>query len=327
MGSHTESGLGAHVGKRITIRLHEDSGGFRDIVGVLESETTLRNKHNEIIEFSPSDIAISRVIKELPTRAGTGAPLSHRIHEIEDICMRTWPPTKIESLGKWQMRTSGKFTMRANSVLPQGAAPYGQPGCDIEQAIIKVIEHYKKENLTPIFHLPLPTYSALDSALEKLGWKERVRAHVMVADITNFHVNLPSGFEMNTSSEFDESWLEVQDDHGVAEIMRSYPALYSSISKNGTIVAVGRTAQCEKWTSLARIYVAPEMRGMGLGKAIVSELLNSAAAHSATQAVLQVDSNNQGAIALYESLGFRFHHEYIFRAHLTSLDILEEECC
>ena len=61
------------VGMRATIRLRDTDGGFRDIVGVLQSETSLINRRGEIIEFSEADIAFFRVIPVFNRRdAGTG---------------------------------------------------------------------------------------------------------------------------------------------------------------------------------------------------------------------------------------------------------------
>ena len=65
--------LPAAVGQRVTIRLHEAGGGFRDIVGVLQSETSLINRRGEIIEFAVEDVAIMRVIPVFNRRdASTG---------------------------------------------------------------------------------------------------------------------------------------------------------------------------------------------------------------------------------------------------------------
>jgi cysteinyl-tRNA synthetase len=50
------------LGKRVTIRLRDSDGTFRDIVGVLQSETSLVNRHGEQIQFSPEDAAAFRVI-------------------------------------------------------------------------------------------------------------------------------------------------------------------------------------------------------------------------------------------------------------------------
>ncbi len=52
----------ALIGRRVSIRLHEPEGGFRDIVGVLESPNTLRNRHGRLIEFSHDEIFIWREV-------------------------------------------------------------------------------------------------------------------------------------------------------------------------------------------------------------------------------------------------------------------------
>lgn len=52
----------AQVGQRVTIRLHDPAGGFRDILGVLESENTLRKKDGTLVTFDPTTIAIWKVV-------------------------------------------------------------------------------------------------------------------------------------------------------------------------------------------------------------------------------------------------------------------------
>jgi cysteinyl-tRNA synthetase len=54
--------LRAAIGMRATIRLHDVDGGFRDIVGVLQSETSLINRRGELIEFELEKVALFRVI-------------------------------------------------------------------------------------------------------------------------------------------------------------------------------------------------------------------------------------------------------------------------
>ena len=62
MASELERAFKALLGKRVTIRLHDPDGGFRDIVGVLESTHSLRNRHGRLIEFSHSEIFIWREV-------------------------------------------------------------------------------------------------------------------------------------------------------------------------------------------------------------------------------------------------------------------------
>lgn len=52
------------VGLRVSIRLHDPEGRFRDILGHLVTPYSLRNKHGEIVEFSHSEIFIWKQVIE-----------------------------------------------------------------------------------------------------------------------------------------------------------------------------------------------------------------------------------------------------------------------
>lgn len=316
----------AAIGKRVSIRFHDPEGGFRDLVGYLESENSLRNRHGELIEFDVEKIAIYKVIEEKNHSAGHGAPLSIRIQELERVLTQTWPPLRQEFFGKWLVRTSGKFTMRANSVLPTGKAPYGEPSQDIDASIAHVIAYYEKEGLVPTFSIPLPTYADLDSRLFDQGWIEKVRAHVMVADIAE-PASLQSEFTTLVSDNFDDAWLAIQDDYGVADLMRGCPALYASVFDGKKLIGVGRTAHADGWSALSRVFVHPQYRGKGVGKLIVNALLQASLNAGIKKSVLQVDSKNTTAINLYLSLGFNFHHDYVYRSYQKTLTLLSESCC
>jgi hypothetical protein len=52
------------IGSRVSIRLHEPTGGFRDILGHLVTPNSLRKKNGEIIEFSHSEIFVWKKVIE-----------------------------------------------------------------------------------------------------------------------------------------------------------------------------------------------------------------------------------------------------------------------
>ena len=52
----------AQIGLRVSIRLHDPSGGFRDLLGTLESENTVRKKDGTVIAFDPAKIAVWKVV-------------------------------------------------------------------------------------------------------------------------------------------------------------------------------------------------------------------------------------------------------------------------
>jgi GNAT superfamily N-acetyltransferase len=316
----SQPNLAAAIGARVTIRLREASGGFRDIVGTLQrfgdGVNELLNSKGQIISFSEDEIAIWREIKPLPDRAGTGAPFSLRIQELEQLSDLTWPADEIQEIGKWRLRISDGFTLRANSVLPTGAGPLGEPNIDLETAVDEVIKIYQAAGLTPTFTLPLPIYDELDNYLAGLGWKIKFGAEYLVNDISaNLEVE-SSDFQIEIKSEPSPEWLAVQGDHQLERIMRNYPAKYAAVKNKGKFVGAGRIATYEKWSLATRVFVDQEIRGKGIGTLLMRTLMAAARDEGATKVGLQVDSENGAGLALYRSMGFRFHHSYNYRVLL-----------
>ena len=298
------------IGQRLTVRLHLPEGGFRDIVGILESEGSIRRGDGSLVPFQPEEVAVWRAIIPVPDRAGKGAPLSLRIREIEIAANATWPAREEFHLGDWILRASDRVTKRANSALA-----IGNPGVSLDTAIRQVIEFYNSRNLPPLFHIALPTYNELGDTLKNKGWQSDLSVNVMVADSEKVIETLQGGdsqrrdvweIQENPSDE----WIALQNDQGVSTILRRYPARYAGLRVNGELIAVGRAANFERWTILSRLFVLPDQRDRGCGRELILTLLEDAKRLGATKAALQVDSRNVGAISLYEKVGFRHHHTY-----------------
>ena len=65
MPTELETQFAELIGQRVSIRLHEPDGGFRDILGHLITPHSLRNKRGELVEFSHSEIFVwKRVIEK-----------------------------------------------------------------------------------------------------------------------------------------------------------------------------------------------------------------------------------------------------------------------
>ena len=64
MATELETAFAALIGKRVSIRLHDPEGGFRDILGHLESPSSLRNRHGVLIEFAHDQIFVWREVIE-----------------------------------------------------------------------------------------------------------------------------------------------------------------------------------------------------------------------------------------------------------------------
>ena len=308
--------LGA-IGKRVTIRLREPGGGFRDIVGILQNERELINSKSKLISFSPDEIAIWREIKPLPDLAGKGAPLSLRIIELEKLSDLTWPALEIIEYGEWRLRISDGFSMRANSVLP-----IGEPPIDLASAVDEVTSIYRENNLKPTFSIPLPIFDELDRYLEQRGWNIKIDANFLIRDIGAIEVSGHPQFSIEILDYPSKEWLEVNSDQPLEKIMLRYPARYGAIKSGEEVIAVGRIATLGSWSIVTRLFVNPSFRGKGLAKALMNNLLSAAVTDGATKVALQVDNENGAALALYQSMGFTTHHKFVYRILAKNSDKL-----
>ena len=304
------------IGQRLTLRLHDPEGGYRDLVGVLESATSIRKRSGEIVSFDPNQIAIVHPIKEAPQRAGSGAPLSLRIAELEALSTRTWPPREIKKLGEWHIRLSDGVTYRANSVFVAGPPPFGDSGVEIDDAIGQVEKIFNDANLPPVFHLVTPMYQEFVEYLLGKGWQEKVGAAFMVYDIVGSTDDAEILEEKNLTILNEGSptadFLAIHSDEILESIMNSYPARYLSIRRDGVTVATARLAISESWAIVTRLIVAESHRRQGLAELLMKSAISIAHELGATKMSLQVDRSNPGALALYEKMGFRVHHTYSF---------------
>ena len=304
------------IGQRLTLRLRDPDGGYRDLVGVLESATTIRKRSGEIVTFDPSQIAIVHPIKEVPQKAGSGAPLSLRIAELEALSTQTWPPREIREIGKWQVRISDGVTYRANSVFVSGTPPFGDPGFEIDQAIEQVERIYADANLPAVFHLVNPMYQEFTDYLLSHGWKEKVGAAFLVCDIEET-LDVSETLSTKKLTLLDEDaptpeFLALHSDEILESIMNSYPAHYLSLLSDGVTVATARMAISGSWSIIARLIVAESHRRQGLAQILMQAAIAISHGEGANKICLQVDRSNTGAQALYDKLGFRIHHTYSF---------------
>jgi ribosomal protein S18 acetylase RimI-like enzyme len=300
------------IGQRFSIRLRDPEGGYRDVVGHLKTATSLINRKGQEISFDPEQIFVWREIVQRPSLAGKGAPLTLRVLELDQICNLTWPATENLENSGWLMRAASGVTNRANSVLPLVANLEGGPLTDFAEKLAVAQEFYQKRNLPTIFQLALPTWQVLYEKLCSIGAIEKIRANTMVADLNATKQIIPAGFEIVQSDQFSNDWLSVQPTPGIEKELVGCAATYLTVVKNGQTIAACRIALANGWSSITRVYVHQDFRGLGLGKAIMAAALEASFEQGATKAVLQVEASNAIAIGIYESLGFNFHNEYTY---------------
>lgn len=304
--------LAGHIGERISIRMAAPDGGFQDLLGQLVTSTSVEKKSGEVVEFDPTRVVAWRLVKAPFRPAGTGAPLSHRIIELEQVAEKTWPAVEITSFGGWKLRSASGFTNRANSVFPALSGSLGGITSDLDEGLDFVGNYYRSRGLPAIFHIVPALHADLDHELELRKWHTTIEAQVMVADYSDLasmttHLN---PYQVTTWEYPNSQWLDALGNAKGVDVMSAHTAKYLLLSSDGEPIAVGRIAQHLDWAILTRIFVLPEYRGKGWSKILMKELGELG---SVKKFMLQVDQKNNIAIGLYQSCGFRFHHAYRYR--------------
>lgn len=302
------------VDDRVTIRYRLADGSATDVVGWI---TGLDQDHVEVVSPGERQAIVDRrsiiLAKRVPPARGGRAPGRWTPDEVEHAAALGWIADR-EPLGDWLLRSGNGFTGRANSCLA-----VGDPGLSYEEAAKIISVFYTGRGLEP--RVQTVAGGPVEQALRDLGWVETyVRTTVMthtLAGLIGDHRRNPL---VDIDSELTEDWwqayLQYRDvtDHDVARRILSGPAPVglAAIRTEGMIVSLGRGQVSEEWLGLAGLWTRPEHRRQGLATMIMIELGHWAARLGARNAYLQVESRNSGAIAAYEALGFRPHHDYLY---------------
>jgi GNAT superfamily N-acetyltransferase len=239
-----------------------------------------------------------------------------RITELERAAARHWQAPDVEPLGEWSLRAAAGFTGRANSALP-----LGDPGRPLPAAVTAVEEWYRRRDLRPMIVLPHGAGPAhLEDHLTERGWLPRPGPAVVMLAGTK---SLPaSTAEVEFAPEPDAAFLGLyryrgQDLPPIARtLLMSAPwQAFGSIRWDGRAVAVGRVSvACQENGTLLGVLTAVEVdpahHRQGLGTAITAGLAAAAAAQGAQRILLQVETGNDPARALYLRCGFQDSHRY-----------------
>jgi ribosomal protein S18 acetylase RimI-like enzyme len=241
-----------------------------------------------------------------------------RIEDLERAAARHWQAPDTQELGGWLLRAAAGFTGRANSALP-----LGDPGLPLAEAVTAVEEWYRRRRLPPMIVLPQVLDHGtgpdpLEDHLTERAWLPRPGpAFVMTADVADISA---SDQNVELAPEPDAAFLGLyryrgQDLPPIARtLMMSAPwQAFGSIRREGRVVAVGRVSVAGDWGALTAVEVDATCRRRGLGLAITSGLAVAAARCGARRILLQTETGNAPARALYIRCGFRDSHRYYYR--------------
>ncbi|MFE2034575.1 GNAT family N-acetyltransferase [Streptomyces scopuliridis] len=316
----------ADVGKRVSVRQLTGSGAdgekFTDTVGVLTSwdggVLLITRRTGESVRVPEAALVAGKVVPAAPARRrGPSASFE----ELAGVCARSWQPVESEPLGEWRLRAASGFTRRANSVLP-----LGDPGVELDEALTRVRRWYEERGLPPYVQAATGaegTQERLCAELERRGWRPEVTAEVRIAALAPLGDRDADVSRVVLGRGVDETWLRRYQRSGVPgphvlHVLNSGPSVWFATvpgepgedGEPGVPEAIGRCVVDGRWAGFMAVEVDPACRRQGLATAVMTALARRALEEGASAAWLQVESDNDGARALYEAMGFAIHHRY-----------------
>jgi N-acetylglutamate synthase len=246
------------------------------------------------------------------------ATCAAEVRLIEELSMNAWPALSTRLLDGWILRFSGGYTKRANSVNPLYPASLAP-----EEKIGVCESLYRSEGLPVVFKLADGAADpALDGLLASRGYGILDPTRVMTLDLAGFGTDADPRVDIAWT--FSGAWIEAfsalnglqaaQETALRAMLERvAAPKAVASARVGDRIVACGFGAIERGRVGIFDIVVDRELRGRGLGKAVVASILAMARRLGAEAAYLQVLAGNAAAERLYAGLGFADAYSYHYR--------------
>ena len=283
--------LGPHVvGQRIVVRHLLPDGRATDVLGTCtawDDGSLTIDRDGPPDRAGPVVIALADVVtgKPVPPRASVRARVPAR--SVEEHVAALWTEIETEPLGEWLLRASpphgGRLRRRGNSALAMD-----EPGIGWGDAVWRVREFYAAREQPA--YIQVQRGSSVERTLAPLGFTSLGDgdAHAQLAPVAQ----------------------------ALRSVRRSAPDVAAEVDESPTSATVrldsgaatGRAVLSGDWVLVEGLVVDPGHRRRGLATAVLADLLDWGASRGATTAMLHVETDNTGAIALYERHGFVTHH-------------------
>lgn len=241
------------------------------------------------------------------------------VRRFEAAGFRAWPAASVHYDGTWVTRlTAGHAAKRLNSVNPLDPNDVSQVGDRIARAARRFDAYGRR--LT--FRMSPLGGAELEAILDGLGWQAYSESLVMAMPLTGDVVaGVLDQIPLRDVGRFVTASIRVHRADpgiraGLSEVIGSIEpdAGLFVAEAEGKPVATGICVHDGDLAGLFEIATDPAARGRGHGRRVVLSALKWALGRGATYAWLQVEADNEAAIALYRSLGFTEAYRYHYRS-------------
>ena len=235
---------------------------------------------------------------------------------LESRLVNAWPSFDYQVYDGWLLRLARGYSKRANS------AAALVPGAALDGALIDhMVAHFIAENVRPTFRLTTLESPEADRVLEARGFRLIEPTQALIKPIPEDCTGDPA---VILEPKVSPRWVretaqsyggEKADDSILIDIVSRIrqTAAFATLDLDDRHVAWGLGVAERGYVGLFDVVVAPELRGIGLGRRIVTSLMAWGREQGAHTAYLQVREDNEVARALYLSLGFETAYRYTHR--------------
>lgn len=235
---------------------------------------------------------------------------------LESRLLNAWPSFDYQAYDGWILRLANGYTKRANS-----ATPF-LPGATLDDALLDhMVSHFISGNVRPTFRLNGLQSPDAEALLAARHFKEIEPTYVLAAPVGS---DCEVDSEVAISPKVSKQWVrEASESYGgdkadeaslmgiVSRIRQK--AAFAALLLDDRPVAWGLGVAERGYVGLYDIVVAPDLRGIGLGRRVVLSLMAWGCSEGAHTAYLQVREENEIARSLYGALGFRPAYRYTHR--------------
>ncbi len=210
-----------------------------------------------------------------------------------------FPGISVEPLGEWLLRTEptpvGRLRRRANSCLA-----FGDSGLPFDEAVSAIREFYDALGRDRLVQVELG--SDIEAAFVAAGWEwlGNGDAHFQLASLSR--VRRALGVAGTATLRVDSGSSASPSGDGAAA------RATAELSVDGDQIARGQATLDGDWLGIHDLEVDPSHQRRGHARDVLATLLEWGAEQGATTAWLHVETDNEPAQALYESVGFQTHH-------------------
>jgi N-acetylglutamate synthase len=240
------------------------------------------------------------------------------IRQIEEVSMNSWPSLQTIHYDGWVLRFAEGLTRRSNSVYP-----IYDSKTDVDSKIIYCEYLYKLKELPVCFKITeIAQPYDLDKILDSKGYDHEFDISVQLRNIDEFIVDQDRNAHITeyTEVKWIDYYIQMNEMNPIQKpILKKIidqiilPKCLLTYYLERFPIGCGLGVIDDKFLGLFDIVIDKQFRNKGFGKSMIDIILMWGKNNGAKVAYLQVLTDNNAAIRLYDKVGFKEAYRYWYR--------------